>query len=998
VNPPLPAERWRRISALLDEVLDQEGARRREHLRRACAGDPDLEREVLAYLDVGERAGDFLDGSPIDDLATATADPDAPVPPADEVPDAPLGPYRLVRRIGRGGMGVVYLATRADGQFDKQVALKLVRRGLDTDEILERFRRERQILARLEHPHIARLLDGGIAPDGRPYLVMDYVQGEPITTFCNRQAAGIEERLRLFREVCETVQYAHRNLIIHRDLKPSNILVNDAGEVKLLDFGVAKLLADGEHEGSPTLTRAGLRPMTPEYAAPEQLLDAPLTTAADVYSLGVVLHELLTGRRPERAGMDGGTTGSKGSGAGLPLPSRVVAREQTRAGRLRRALQGDLDTIVLKALQPDPARRYRTVEALVEDLDRHRDGLPIRARRDTWGYRAGKFLSRHAWGTAAAALVALSLAGGMAGTLWQARQARREAAKAREVKEFTMRLFEVSDPHQGHPVDLSARDLLDRGARRIDEELRTQPEIQAEMMQMLVRIDMTLGNFESGTTLLERSLTLRRRLNGDDSLEVASALHDLGAMQSEKGDYKEAEATLRDALTRRERRLGPDDAGLAPILSNLGEVLAATGKYEEGERAYRRALAINRRALGEDDLEVAMSLSDLGTLLYSHGRFGEAGDLLREALRIREARTPETDYDTNTVRHNLGGTLAAQGDFEAAVPLLRQVVKSRRASLGPRHPLLAVSLDVLANALREQGDYDEAAALFAEALDIRRDAQGPDGPDVAKTLNNIAFLDFRRGDLAASRRGYEHAIAAWEKTFPPDHPMTLVSRNGWGMVIGEAGEEERAEGILRDALAKRTARLGEAHLQTAQSQHALGLLLARRGALKEAEDLLRRAAGTRRSQLGEKHFSVAATEEALAGVLRDAGRLEESLATYREALSVDRAVFRQPAAPQTADALVGMGRTLLLLGRPAEAEPLLREGLATRRARLVPGDRRTAEAMAALACSLADRGDGAIEARRLLQDSLPVLERRPSGLDGLVRDGRTALAGLRPRS
>ena len=996
MNPSLPAERWRRIAALLDVALDRDAAGRREHLRRACAGDPDLEREVLAYLDLGERAGDFLDGSPIDDLATVTADPHAPVPAPAEVADAPIGPYRLVRRIGRGGMGVVYLATRADGHFDKQVALKLVRRGLDTDEILERFRRERQILARLEHPHIARLLDGGVTADGRPYLVMEYVQGEPITTWCDRQGAGLEERLRLFRDVCETVQYAHRNLIIHRDLKPSNILVSQAGEVKLLDFGVAKLLADEEHEAAPTLTRAGLRPMTPEYAAPEQSLDAPLTTASDVYSLGVVLHELLTGFRPEQAGTDGGATGAKSGGAGMRPPSRLVARASI-PGRLRRALAGDLDTIVLKALQPDPARRYRTVEALAEDLDRHRDGLPIRARRDTWGYRAGKFLSRHRWGTAAAALVALSLAAGMAGTLWQARQARREAAKAREVKDFTMRLFEVSDPHQGHPIDLSARDLLDRGAHRIDEELRTQPEIQAEMMQMLGRIDMTLGNFESGRTLLERSLLLRRRLYGDDSLEVATALHDLGVMQFEQGDLKEAEATLRDALARREQRLGPDDPGLAPILSDLGEAFSGLGKYEEGEQAHRRALAINRRALGEDDLEVSMNLSDLGVLLYGHGRFSEAGDLFREALRIREARAPETDYDTNTVRHNLGGILAAVGDFEAAELLLRRVLENRRASLGPRHTLVAVSLDVLANALRDQGEYEEAAALFAEALDIRRAAQGPDGPDVAKTLNNVAFLEYRRGELAAARRDYEQAIAAWEKTFPPDHPTTLISRNGLGMVIGEAGDEHRAETMLRDVLAKRTARLGGDHLQTAQSQYALGSLLARRGALKEAEDLLRRAAQTRRSQLGEKHFSVAATGEALAGVLRDAGRLEESLATYGEALSVDRAVFRRPAAPQTADALVGMGRTLLLLGRPAEAEPLLREGLATRRARLVPRDRRTAEAMAALACSLADRGDGAVEARRLLQDSLPVLERRPSGLDGLVREGRTTLASLEPR-
>ena len=992
--PPLPAERWRRISALLDEALDLGGATGREHLHRACAGDPDLEREVLALLDHGERAGAFLDGSPIDDLSTLTADPDAPVPAGDEIPEAPIGPYRLVRRVGRGGMGVVYLATRADGQFEKEVALKLVRRGLDTDEILERFRRERQILARLEHPHIARLLDGGVSADGRPYLVMEYVHGEPITVWCRRQGAGLEERLRLFRDVCETVQYAHRNLIIHRDLKPSNILVSDAGEVKLLDFGIAKLLSDEEHDGAPTLTRAGLVPMTPEYAAPERSLDAPLTTAADVYSLGVVLHELLTGRRPAPAATaDRVSSGARTGGSPvLAPPSRAIAGDTPGSVRARRALRGDLDTIVLKALQPDPARRYRTVEALAEDLDRRRDGLPIRARRDTWGYRAGKFLSRHVWGTAAALLLVLSLGAGMAGTLWQARQARREAAKAREVKEFTMRLFEVSDPTRTVPADLSARDLLDRGARRIEQELASQPEIQAEMMQMVGRIDVTLGNYDAARGLLERALAIRRRLHGDDSLEAASALYEVGAMQLEKGDWKEAERTLQEALALRERRLGPDDAALASVLGNLGEVFNGAGRYDEAEQAFRRALAINRRALGEDHLEVGMNLSDLGTLLYNRGRFADASDLLRQALAIRERRTPRDDYDTNTVRHNLGGTLAAEGDFEAAEPVLRQVLASRRATLGPDHTMTAVTIDVLANLLRDLGEYEEADTLFREALSIRTRAQGPDGPDVGKTLNNLAFLEYRRGDLASARRDYERSIAAWVKTVPPEHPMVLIARTGLGMVLWDEGEEARAEAMMRDALARRTALFGEEHLQTAQSQYALGLMLARRGALDEAETLLARSLATRRAHLGDRHFSVAASQEALAGALRDGGKMEESLALYREALAIDRTVFKRPA-PQTADALAGLGRTLLLLRRPQEAEPPLREALGIRQAKLVAGDRRTAEAEAALACALAQRGESA-EARRLLLQSLPILEQGPAGLASLASEGRTTLARL----
>ncbi|HEV8200201.1 MAG TPA: tetratricopeptide repeat protein [Candidatus Polarisedimenticolia bacterium] len=991
-TPPTP-ERWRRISRVLDEALEQPAEARRAHVERACASDPVLRDEVIALLARGEQAGDFLEGSPVSGIDTLS-EPGGALPPEETAHDT-LGPYRLLRRIGHGGMGVVYLADRADGQFEKQVALKLVRRGLDTDEILERFRRERQILARLEHPHIAHLLDGGVSPDGRPWLVMEHVEGVPITAWCAAHDAPLDERLRLFADVCETVQYAHRNLVIHRDLKPSNILVDAQGQVKLLDFGIAKLLAEEGEERERTLTRAGLRPMTPEYAAPEQALDAPLTTAADVYSLGVVLHELLVGRRPVRpAAGEPDSHAAETTGAPAPPPSRAVDGTDARSTRLRRRLRGDLDTIVLKALQPDPARRYRTVEALSEDLDRHRRGLPIRARRDTWGYRSAKFLSRHRVGTAAAVLVAVSLAAGMAGTLWQARQARREAAKAREVKDFTLRLFEGTDPHHGPEENLLARDLVDRAAHRVEEELRSQPEIQAEMMLMLGRIDLTLELFDRARPLLDGALELDRRLYGAESVQAAATLNEIGGLLIQLGKYDDAERTLREALAITERLRGRDDAAVAPILAGLSEVLVAKGEYDEAEAFDRRALAINRRALGENHLEVAMNLSDLGTLLYSRGRYPEAEPVFREALRIREGRTSDTDYDTQIVRHNLGGILAAVGRFDEAEPLVRKVLADRRRSLGPENLQVAMSLDVLGNLLRDQGQLEEAGTTLREGLDIRRRAQGPDGPDVAKSLNNIAYLELRRGDLPAARRDYEEAIVVWGKTLARDHPNLLVARNGLGMVQGESGDEEGAERALREVLDLRVAKLGEDHLMTAQSRYALGNLLVRRGRFDEAEGLLQQCLAARRKALGETHFSAVAVEEAIASLRREQGRLDESLALFTKTLSADRTIYSRPAPP-TSDSLVGLGRTLLALRRPDEALPYLREGLQIRGRLFVPGDRRTAEAMTALGCGLADRGDGR-EARHLLEDGLPILERRPSGLQPLLSAGKTALAKLPP--
>jgi serine/threonine-protein kinase len=987
VTEPLSAERWRRIASLLDEVLELPEGRRDAFLDTACASDPELRRQVIAYLAAGEGAGEFLEGSPVTGLERATpAEPDEPDAPGIDS----VGPYRLVRRIGTGGMGVVYLASRADGQFEKEVALKLVRRGLDTEEILARFRRERQILARLEHPHIARLLDGGISDDGRPYLVMEYVEGEPITTWCEAHAATIDERLRLFHDVCETVQYAHRNLVVHRDLKPSNVLVSADGRVKLLDFGIAKLLFEEGGERAPTLTRSGHSPMTPEYAAPEQALDAPLTTAADVYSLGVVLYELLSGSRPRRArGPEGAALPGSPADTGPAPPSRVATPE-----RSPRRLQGDLDTIVLKALQRDPARRYRTVEALLEDLDRHRTGLPIRARRDTWRYRTGKFLGRHRWGAAAATLLAISLTIGIAGTVWQSRRATQEAAKAREVKEFTLSLFKVSDAHQSKGAELSARDLLDEGARRVDLELRNQPEVQAEMMQLLGRVYGTLGVYDRGLPLLQRALALQRQTAGRDDAEVASTLHDLGALLLEKGDFDESERTLRAALALEERERGEDDPVLAPILSDLGTLLDATGHYVESERVYRRALAINRRALGDQDLEVSMNLSDLGALLYSHGRYREAQDLFQQALKIRDARPGSEGFDTDTVRHNYGGVLAMAGDLDQADALMRRVLQDRRKALGPDHTYVAVSLDVLGNLLADKGEYGEAATMLREALDIRRRALTADSPDIAKTLNNLAFLEYRRGDLVAARRFYEQALAAWRKSFPEDHPYVLAARHGVAMVMAEVGDAAQAEPVLREVLAARVARFGKGSLQTAQSQYILGGLLARWGRLDEAEPMLREALATRQTSLGADHFIVAAAEETLAGLLRDQGRLEESLTLYQQALACDRKTFSQ-AGPQTATALIGLGRTLLALHRPAEAEPLFREGLAIRERALVAGDPRTAEAMAALGCCLYEEGKAG-EARRLLESGLPVLEHRWTPPGPLVSLGRTALASLAP--
>ncbi|NBC17317.1 MAG: protein kinase, partial [Bacteroidetes bacterium] len=461
-------ERWEQIDRLFAEALERPPDERTAFLRARCGNDVALYREVVTLLKSDAEAESVLGES-----VTAFAAPLLPALEADLAdgfaPGERVGPYRLQHEIGRGGMGAVYLAERVDGQFDRRVALKVIKRGMDTDEILHRFRFERQILARLEHPHIARLYDAGVTDDGRPYLAMEYVDGQPLHRYCDGRTLPVDERLRLFQTVCAAVQFAHQNLVIHRDLKPSNILVTEGGAVKLLDFGIAKLLSD-EATGAP-LTRTGVRVLTPEYAAPEQRTDSVVTTAADVYALGVVLYELLTGRRPlapdalpdtapeppstavtkptERSHADGTTT--------TLTPETVSTARQTSAERLRRRLRGDLDVIVLKALRPEPERRYASAEAFLEDIKRHLDGLPVQARPDTLGYRLRKFVQRHTAGVAAAAAVlALILAFSVLHTtrVTQERNlARQERDKAAEVAAFLEGLFDASDPFAPERLD-----------------------------------------------------------------------------------------------------------------------------------------------------------------------------------------------------------------------------------------------------------------------------------------------------------------------------------------------------------------------------------------------------------------------------------------------------------------------------------------------------------------------------------------------------------------
>jgi serine/threonine-protein kinase len=603
------AVRLQRLRAIFDAVIDLPLDARIAAMDRLTNGDIALRREVEAVILRSERTAEPL-ASPV-----AALRGDALAAPATLIGER-IGTYTVVRLIGVGGMGAVYEATRADAEYQKRVAIKVVQRDVDSDLSAARFRRERQILASMVHPNIATMYDGGVMDDGRPFLVMEYVEGAPITTWCNARALPVRDRVALFRQVCAAVHHAHKNLVIHRDLKPGNILVAGDGTVKLLDFGIAKLLgsadgdADSGDEAMP-LTRAGARAFTPEYASPEQIRGLPLTTASDVYSLGVVLFELLTGRRPyqpksralvdiERAVLD----------TPVPRPSSVITDEGSRslgqnAARVRQRLHGELDSIALTALHPEASRRYPSAEAFSDDLQNYLTSLPVRAQRDWVGYRARKFVLRNKAASAASLLAIGGLLVGVVLSVNAAHHARTEQVKAEAANGFLRRLLASVHPATGSR-DAMVSDVLDAAARRIEQDFANDPGIRADLETVIGESYEGLGRYPEAERQLRSALGLREQFSGPASVEVVASLNNLGEQYLDQGALDSAAALFHRALTLEQRRAREPDSLYASLLGNLGSLAHAQGQSHDAERFHREALAIKRRLFGTASDDAAL--------------------------------------------------------------------------------------------------------------------------------------------------------------------------------------------------------------------------------------------------------------------------------------------------------------------------------------------------------------------------------------------------------
>jgi serine/threonine protein kinase len=773
-------ERWRRIEEVFGAALDVAPEGRDALLAEACREDGALRREVEALLGSRDRAGAFM-------MTPAFDDGVALIRPATSAPVAGdrIGPYEIVREIGRGGMGAVYLASRADDAYSRRVAIKVIARGAASRDIQRRFRNERQILASLDHPNIARLLDGGATADGRPYFVMEHVEGESLVDYCDRERLTIEERLRLFRKICGAVHHAHQNLVVHRDLKPSNILVTAEGEPKLLDFGIAKLLAVAPSDETLAETAPAARAMTPAYASPEQVRGAPVTTASDVYALGVILYNLLAGRHPYRFDTLSlhdvervicerdpakpsdvvtrvGEPTADGAAA-EPTPEAVGDARDVAPERLRRILSGDLDNIALMAMRKEPARRYASAADLSEDIRRYLEGLPVRARKDTFGYRAGKFVRRNKAGVAAAAFVLLALVGGVVATTWQARIARAEQARAERRFDDVRRLansmlFEIHDSVRDLAGSTPTRRLLVTRALEYLDSLAAESDDDASLQRELAAAYEKVGDIQGNPYVANlgdthgalesyrKALAIREALgpaDADARRELAITHRSIGDVLEQQGDVEGCVASYRTSLAVLEEAsvATPADAAVLDELARaheaLGDGLGRTGERGAQLEAYRKAVAIREELLARDPANarlrrgIAVGLMKLGEGWVEDEAAGI--DSFRRSIAMLEA-TAAADptnararREVSMVQNRLGEVLIETGDAAGALEVLERAheIRARVADADPSNAQasfdLAVVLANLADALTRSGRAEAGSEAGQRAIAIFRD-------------------------------------------------------------------------------------------------------------------------------------------------------------------------------------------------------------------------------------------------------------------------------------
>jgi serine/threonine protein kinase len=832
----MDSTRWRKVQSLFHEAADMPPAERRVFLETRCGDDAALVSEVLVLLEEDARGGSLLDGDVAEVASQIFSDRSS-----GPLPFKVFGPYRIKQALGEGGMGVVYLAERED--LGNQVAIKILRDAWVSPARRERFNAEQRTLAQLNHPSIARLYDADTSPDGTPFFVMEYVKGIPLTDYCRTNRCTIPERLRLFRAVCEAVLYAHQHAVIHRDLKPSNILVKEDGSVRLLDFGIAKHLENLGELVDQTIT--GLRLMTPAYAAPEQIRGEQVGIHSDVYSLGVVLYELLAGRLPfnlssctpaqaekvltEQEAAKPSDAAAESSASATASNGSVVSAS--------RAAWADLNVLCLTAMHKDLQRRYQSVEALIRDVDHYLNGEPLEARPDTWHYALGKFARRH-WQSVAAAAVMFTLLVGLVifytVRLTRARNAAlTQAARTQRIQRFMLNLFQGGDPSAGPADDLRVVTLLDRGvqeARNLDAE----PAVQAELFETLGGIYQKLGKLEQADALMESALAKREALYGPDSTETAKGLLALGALRDAEARYGDAERLIRQALDRDRRHLPANDPAVAKAMLALGGVLEDRGTYDQSIAILEETVQLYS-APGSSPADLADSLYELGNAQFYAGHYEKSEEINQRALAIYKEIYGERHPRVADVLINLGAIRLDTGHYHEAEQYDRQALDIVQAWYGKDNPETATDLTILARSLVYQKHYDEASDLLQQSLAIKERTFGKVHPSVASTLNELGSVALQEDKYDAAEQYFERMADIYRTEYGEQHYLYATALSNLASVYTAQRQWTRAEKLYRQAIPIYVESQSPTHINTGIARIKLGRALLRQHRYADAE-------------------------------------------------------------------------------------------------------------------------------------------------------------------
>lgn len=865
---------WDEINRIVDAALDLNQKEQKTYIEKQCKGDKELKKQVVDLLRNIEasQATSFLDLSkayPQHLAANLLEEHDQKIQ-CSSLSGEVVGSYKILDLIDHGGMGSVYLAERADEAYDQYVAFKVIRRGMDTPSNIARFKRERQILANLDHHNIAKLLDGGITGEGLPYLVMEFVEGKPLIEFCDQEQLNLNQRLSLFGSICETVQHAHNNAVIHRDLKPSNILVSPDSKIKILDFGIAKMLETKGLEQNQYQTHPGSRLLTIGYAAPEQIEHKTITTATDTYALGTLLYELVTGVHPfnrddkklsEMEQLIRKKTPDCPSDRFMNLPSEdqkqiAILRNMT-ASSLYQELQGDLDAIVMKALRKEPVARYSSTEQLVEDLKRREKNLPVIARSDTFRYKTGKFIKRNKTALSVAAGVMMLLAAFLIFHTMQITEERYraelEAQKAQKSLEYLVGVFQHADPYQTGSQEITATQILEDGTDFINDEIQD-AEIKASLSNALGTIYQNLGKYDKAKPLLYEALKHNKNRSSADDPDLAASMRDwagynmktanydtakkyfqksavifqengykdeyasvtgeLGWINYREGNYEDADSLINEALKMNLSIHGLESKEAAMDLQYLGWVKNAQGDYSSAEKLFQKSLSIRETVLGTEHRLVAQTLQSLGRVLYNKGEYEKAKEKEKEALSIQKSIFDGDHPEIATTLNIIGLIQMRQEEYENAESHLGEALEMRLKFYGENNPDVLKSRNDLATIYYFNREYVKAAKLFRKVAELNKQLRGSSHPELATSLNNLAKSLQKAGQKEQALKHYMRSIQIGRSNYPADHPKLIQFRRNTAILYEELNHYEEASKLWQENLLAIREREGSINKET----------------------------------------------------------------------------------------------------------------------------------------------------------------------------------------